>query len=65
MGAPPAAIEQGSRMISAIASLTDVADEKNSEEEDIKAALDELRDPAGLFYMYSMPKSLIRRRQDE
>lgn len=65
MGAPPAAIEQGARMISAIASVTDVVDEKVSEEEDIKSALDEIRDPAGLFYMYSMPKSLIRRRQDE
>jgi len=57
--------EQGARMISAIASITDVVDEKNSEEEEIKAALDELRDPVGIMYMYSMPKSILKRRRRE
>jgi len=57
--------EQGARMVSAITSMTDVADEKNSKEEEIKTALDEIRDPVGVMYMYSMPKSILRRRRKD
>ena len=65
MGPPPAAMEQGSRMLSALASMIDVDHEKVANTEEMQASLEEVRDPAGLFYMYSMPKSIIRRRHEE
>ncbi|MHC1609615.1 MAG: NADH-quinone oxidoreductase subunit B family protein [Candidatus Methanofastidiosia archaeon] len=65
MGPPPASTEQGSRMVSAVASLVGAEDEKISDEKDVAQSLKELRDPAGIFYMYSMPKSILKRRYDE
>ena len=53
--------DHGVRSLSAIASLLELPDEENATEEDILAALGPIADPAGLFYMYSLPSSLLRR----
>lgn len=56
-GPPPGAIDPGAKMMSAIAS---VIDEKNPE--DISKIIEDIADPAGLFYRFSLPVSLIRRK---
>lgn len=48
--------DPGSKMMSAIASIID-----KKEPEAIDAVLEDLVDPAGYFYRYSLPSSLIRR----
>ncbi len=52
------AVDQGGKALSAITSLL----EARTEEEE-KRILDSIIDPAGLFYMYSLPSSLLKRRR--
>ncbi|NSW94214.1 MAG: oxidoreductase [Bacteroidales bacterium] len=56
-GPPPGAADPGAKMMSAIAS---VIDEKEPEE--ISRIIEDIADPAGLFYRFSLPVSLIRRK---
>ncbi|MFA5819626.1 MAG: F420-nonreducing hydrogenase [Bacteroidales bacterium] len=48
--------DPGTKMMSAIASIID-----EKEPEEIKRVLEDIVDPAGLFYRFSLPVSLIRR----
>ncbi len=63
-GPPPNVIDQGAKMLSAVASLIDIslddktADQLNKEIEDIVNAI---TDPAGMFYKFSLPVSLLGR----
>ena len=50
-------MDQGAKAISAIASMIDFNDEK-----DIEKLTDKIVDPAGTFYRYSLPTSLLKRR---
>jgi F420-non-reducing hydrogenase small subunit len=51
-------IDQGAKFLSALASIIDA----NTEEE-VKKVTDQIIDPIGLFYMYSLPTSILRRKQ--
>jgi F420-non-reducing hydrogenase small subunit len=52
-GPSKAVKDQGAKFLSAFASLIDSEDE-----EEIKKITDSVIDPAGLFYMFSLPSSL-------
>jgi len=55
---PPAGVaDPGAKMMSAIASIID-----EKEPEDISRVLEDLVDPAGSFYRFSLPSSIIRRK---
>lgn len=55
---PPADVEdQGAKMVSLLGSLIDSRDE-----EEIEEMIEDITDPLGTFYSYSLPKSLLRRR---
>jgi F420-non-reducing hydrogenase small subunit len=56
-GPTPDATDPGAKMMSAIASLID-----ENEPATIDKVLEDLVDPAGYFYRYSLPSSYIRRR---
>jgi F420-non-reducing hydrogenase small subunit len=56
-------LDGGAKAVSAIASILELEDEENATEEDILELLKPIADPAGLFYMYSLPSSLLRRSQ--
>ncbi len=56
-GPPDGVTDPGAKMMSAIASIID---EKDPEE--ISRVLEDVVDPAGLFYRFSLPVSLIRRK---
>jgi F420-non-reducing hydrogenase small subunit len=56
-GPPPGAIDPGAKMMSAIASIID-----EKEPEDISRVIEDIADPAGYFYRFSLPVSLIRRK---
>ena len=50
-------VDQGARLISAIASAIDA-----DTPEAVDAVLDTLPDPAGYFYRFHLPQSLLRRK---
>jgi len=49
-------IDQGAHFLSAVASVIDSNDPK-----EIQKIIDDIRDPVGTFYRYSLPDSLLRR----
>ena len=49
--------DPGAKMMSAVAGIID-----EKEPEEISRVLEDLADPAGLFYRFSLPVSLIRRK---
>ncbi|MCP2520213.1 oxidoreductase [Candidatus Aminicenantes bacterium AC-335-B20] len=51
-------IDQGAKFLSVLASIIDVNDEK-----EIEKVMDTIVDPAGTFYRFSLPSSLMRRKR--
>jgi F420-non-reducing hydrogenase small subunit len=51
--------DQGANFLSGLASIIDAKDE-----EEIKRITDSIADPAGMFYYYALPASMLRRRRD-
>jgi F420-non-reducing hydrogenase small subunit len=63
-GPPPGVIDQGAKMLSAVASVLGVGDETMEEaelEQKIKEVVDTIVDPSGTFYRFSMAHSILRR----
>jgi len=63
-GPPPGVIDQGAKMLSAVASVLDAGDETMDEHElehKIQEVIDTIADPAGTFYRFSMAHSILRR----
>ena len=58
-------VDQGAKGLSAIASILGIEDEEKMTEEDTKKLIDQIVDPAGLFYMYSLASSLLKRKRIE
>ena len=52
--------DQGAKLVSALASIFNTNDE-----EEIKKIVDTIVDPAGTFYRFSLPDSLLRRHRLE
>jgi len=51
--------DMGAKFLSSLASIIDVDDEK-----EIERIAESVLDPIGLFYMYSLPSSILRRKQE-
>ncbi len=62
-GPTSAVIDQGAKMLSALASILGLEDEEKMSEEDVTKLLDQIADPAGTFYRFSLPTSILRRRR--
>jgi len=61
---PTAEVEdQGAKGLSMIASILGLEDEEGMAEEDVKKLIEGVVDPAGTFYRYSLPASLLRRKR--
>jgi F420-non-reducing hydrogenase small subunit len=62
-GPCPNSPEQGAAMISALASLLGLEEEKEKyTEAEVQKLIAQIKDPVGTFYMYSLPSSILRRR---
>jgi len=61
-GPTPNAKEQGAKMISALASILGVEGEEKMSEEEIEKLIENVVDPIGTFYKYSLPHSIIKRK---
>ncbi|MFH1259282.1 MAG: oxidoreductase [Elusimicrobiota bacterium] len=55
-GPPPGVVDQGAKMLSAVASLID-----SDQEEEIDQIISGIKDPLGIFYQFSLPKSLYKK----
>jgi len=63
-GPPEGVIDQGGKMLSAVASVLNAGDETMEEaelEHKIQEVIDTIADPAGTFYRFSMAHSILRR----
>ncbi|MBX5327415.1 MAG: oxidoreductase [Candidatus Bathyarchaeia archaeon] len=62
-GPCPNSPEQGAAMVSALASILGLEEEKDRyTEKDIEELMRQIKDPVGTFYMYSLPSSILRRK---
>jgi len=62
MGPTPEVLDQGAKMISALASILGIEEEEKMSEEEVNNLIDKVRDPVGTFYRYTLPSSLINRK---
>jgi len=60
-GPCPQTTEQGAAMISALASILGLEEEKETSY-DAEKLINQVKDPLGTFYKYSLPSSILRRR---
>jgi F420-non-reducing hydrogenase small subunit len=62
-GPCPNSPEQGAAMMSALASILGLEGEtEHYTQEDVDNLMDQIKDPLGTFYMYSLPSSILRRK---
>ena len=63
MGPVKEVIDQGAKGLSMVASLLGIEEETKLTEEDVQKLVNQIVDPAGTFYRFSLPASLLRRRR--
>ena len=56
-------VDQGAKALSMIASILGIEEEDKMTEEDVKGLIEGITDPAGTFYRFSLPASLLRRKR--
>jgi len=56
-------LDHGAKSLSAIASLLSIEDEEEISDEEVLKRVNQIADPAGLFYMYSLASSLLQRKK--
>ncbi len=62
-GPCPNVPEQGAAMMSALASILGLENEQEHySQEDVEQLMNQVKDPLGTFYMYSLPSSILRRK---
>jgi F420-non-reducing hydrogenase small subunit len=55
--------DQGAKGVSMIASILGLDDEENMTDEEVNKLISGFEDPAGTFYRYSLPSSILRRKR--
>lgn len=65
MGPTSEVKDQGAKMISAIASILGVENEKDFSDEDVEKLMDQIKDPLGTFYRFTLPVALVNKRIKE
>lgn len=65
MGPLPNVIDQGAKMISAIASILGLENDSDFNKEILNELISEIKDPLGTFYRFTLPTSLINRNYKE
>jgi len=65
MGPTAEVKDQGAKMISAIASILGVENEKDLSEDEVEKLVNQIKDPVGTFYRFTLPVALINRRIKE
>jgi F420-non-reducing hydrogenase small subunit len=58
-GPGPGVLDQGAKMISAVASILMMEGEDKKSDDEVASEIDKIKDPVGTFYRYNLAKSLI------
>ena len=58
-------VDQGAKSLSMIASILGIEGEEKMTDEEVAKLIDGIADPAGTFYRFSLPSSLLRRKRME
>ena len=61
-GPTPNSLDQGAKMISALATILGVEGEEKMSEKEIDELIEQVRDVVGTFYKYTLPTALINRK---
>jgi F420-non-reducing hydrogenase small subunit len=61
-GPTPNSLDQGAKMISALASILGIEGEENMTDEQVDELINQVVDPVGTFYKYGLPTALINRK---
>jgi len=61
-GPTPNSLDQGGKMISALASVLGLDGEENLSDEEVDKLIEKVVDPVGTFYKYGLPSALIKRK---
>jgi F420-non-reducing hydrogenase small subunit len=61
-GPPPNSLDQGAKMISALASILGIDEEEKMSDEEVENLINQVVDPVGTFYKFGLPTALINRR---
>jgi F420-non-reducing hydrogenase small subunit len=62
MGPTSGVVDQGAKLVSAIGSILGVDGEETRTDEEVEKLIEQIKDPLGTFYRYSLPVSLLRRK---
>jgi len=61
-GPTPNSLDQGAKMMSALASILGIEGEEKMSDEEVQKLIDQVVDPVGTFYKYGLPSALINRK---
>jgi len=61
-GPTPNSLDQGAKMISALASILGIESEEKMSDEEVEKLINQVVDPVGTFYKYGLPTALINRK---
>ena len=61
-GPTPNSLDQGAKMISALASILGIEGEEKMSDKEVEELIEKVRDPVGTFYRYALPVALINRK---
>jgi F420-non-reducing hydrogenase small subunit len=61
-GPTPNSLDQGAKMMSALASILGIEGEENMSDEEVEKLIEQVVDPIGTFYKYGLPSALINRK---
>ena len=58
-------VDQGAKALAMFSSMLGIENEEKMSDSEVKSLIDTIPDPAGTFYRYSLPASLLRRKRIE
>ena len=61
-GPTPNSLDQGAKMISALASILGIEGEEKMDDEEVEELISQVVDPVGTFYKYGLPTAIINRK---
>ena len=61
-GPTPNSLDQGAKMMSALASILGLEGEEKMSDEEVEKLINQIVDPVGTFYKYGLPNALINRK---
>jgi len=64
-GPTPNSLDQGAKMMSALASILGIEGEDKMSDEEVEKLIEQVVDPVGTFYKYGLPSAIINRRVDK